>query len=168
MTKEVTGEIAKEIRFNSKYAHLYQAKYPTDNYKHDSTPTIKKKTLFTSDYLKRLNEHSSLGIMPPNCRFIEQVQNGSIVIIEEPPAFRTILVDMSMRQEYDMLNKNGKWKMMGYTDEDINRPLPYKFTLAFPYMIFIFHISKFNEVLDGQVFVRIFRLFVESTSKQYF
>lgn len=148
------GPVIEEIRFNERYANLIEARYPSDQFSEDSVPTIKKKTLFTEDYLKRLNESLSLSIIPPNCRYVEETQKGYLVVIEEPPAYRTIKVDFSMESEIDKMRSSGKLQMYGYENFLRDSSRPYKFQLAFPYVIFILYINKYFEIHDGQVYTR--------------
>lgn len=148
-------KLVEEIRFNEKYAHLFYSEYIPEKYEAESLPTIKKKTLFTEDYIKRLiPEGIEGGMLPPNVRFIEETEKGHIVVVEEPPAYRTIKTIMSMSHEVDKLRRDGKLEMMGYENWIRDTPKPYSFTLAFPYVIFMLYITKYNEVHDGQVFLR--------------
>lgn len=144
----------EEIRFNERYANLFQSVYDISDTSEPSVPKIKKKTIFTEDYLRRLHTTTQLSIIPPNCRYIEEMQKGYLVVIEEPPALRTISVDMSMNGEVERLTHSGKLEMYGYKDFQRKEPRPYKFTLAFPYVIFILYVSKYFEVQDGQAYLR--------------
>jgi len=148
-------KLVEEIRFNEKYAHLFLSEYIPEKYKSDSLPTIKKKTLYTKDFVKSLTSDGITGtIFPPNCRYIEETEKGYLVIVEEPPAYRTIKTTMSMKKELVKLKKGGKLDMYGYTNWESENSTPYSFTLAFPYVIFILYITKYNEVYDGQVYLR--------------
>lgn len=148
-------KLVEEIRFNEKYAHLFLSEYIPEKYEADSLPTIKKKTLFTQDYVKRLTAGGiEGGIIPPNVRYIEELEKGHLVVVEEPPAYRTIKSDMSFGEEISKLKRDGKIDMMGYTDWMNENRKPYTFTLAFPYVIFIFYITKYNEMTSGQVYLR--------------
>lgn len=147
--------VIEEIRFNEKYAHLFKSEYSPGKYSADSVPSIKKKTLFTQDYLKRLTQSPHTGVYPPNCRFIEELQNGYLVIIEEPPAFRTISVSMSMGNEITRLTNAQKADIIGLDEWRKRNPRqPYKFTLAMPYVIFQLYISKYHEIQDTQIYLR--------------
>ena len=157
-------DLKNEIRINNKYAHLYSAEYKGDNEKGESVPKINQKALLTPDYLRRLAlgfGAPSASVLPPNCRFIENFQQGSIVVIEEPPAFRTVRIHMNFNPEIKKLKSEGKLEEYGYSDEEITTTDPYSsktFTLALPYVIFIMHISDHNELICGQVFFRVARL----------
>jgi len=156
MIENRKNKLIEEIRFNEKYAHLFFSEYIPEKYDADSIPTIKRKTLLTGDYVKRLTSSDSTGgIIPANCRYVEELEKGTLVVIEEPPAYRTIKSDMGFHSEIERLKNAGKLDMMGYTDwEDENAGRTASFTLAFPYVIFIFYITKYNEISTGQVFLR--------------
>ncbi len=149
--------LVKEIRFNQEYAHLLYSEYKNNKYKSESIPTIKKKTLRINDYVKRLSSGGITdGVIPANCRYIEQMEGGHLVVIEEPPAYRTIKTTMGMRNEIQNLKNSGKLDAYGYTNwmKERKQTNHASFVLAFPYVIFIFYVSKFNEVSSGQVYLR--------------
>lgn len=144
-----------EIRFNGEYASIFESEYPSSSLSKDSVPTIKKKTLFIKDYLERLNSAQKSSLMPPNCRYIKEMQKGFLVVIEEPPAYRTVKFDMNMERMFNDLKKSGKLSLYGYSDTWLrDTRKPFTFTLAFPYMIFILYITNYFEVHSGQAFAR--------------
>ena len=148
-------QLVQEIRLNKQYASLFYSNYPPETLKGYSTPIIKKKTILSNEYIKKLTSSSIEGnITPPNCRYIEELDSGYIVIIEEPPAYRTIKTSMSMNSEIGRLRKEKKLDLYGYTDWSTENKSPYSFTLAFPYVIFMLYISKYNEVSFAQIFLR--------------
>ena len=93
--------LTQEIRINSDYADIVYSDYKGDK-KEDSEPKIRKKTLFTKEFVNRFFPKGN-SIIPPNCRYIEKVTHGNIVIIEEPPALRTIKVSFDIEQEINKL-----------------------------------------------------------------
>ena len=96
--------LTKEIRMNEQYAHVYYSDYDLKPLKEESTPVIKSKTILTNDYIKRIYEGCIEGNMiPPNCRYIEKLNRGTLVMIEEPPAIRTITLNMSLYHELQIL-----------------------------------------------------------------
>lgn len=155
----MSGELLNEIRINESYAHLYRSEYKT-TIKGASTPIINKKILATPDYLKRMTSklQSNNTIIPPNCRYIERVNKGNVVVIEEPPAFRTIKVAMNLKHEIRKLKESGKFEEYGYDKVDYSGNGPHMLTLAMPYVIFIFFINEYQEVAAGQSFLRVARL----------
>lgn len=153
-------DLSDEIRINQKYTHLYSAEYPKTK-KGESTPIIHKKALLTRDYLRRMSVNMGAGmrILPPNCRYLEKVSNGSIAVIEEPPAFRTVRIRMSYSDEYNRLKESGKLEEYEYDDSWASTSTQDRtFTLAFPYVIFIIHINESNQLSAGQVYFRVARM----------
>lgn len=156
-----TQNLYNEIRINSKYAHLYSAEYDTKDLGVDSTPIINKKALLTNDYLKRIISDIGLSntILPPNCRYVETVDKGKIFVIEEPPARRTIRIRMDFSNEYRKLKESGKLNEYEF-DKSWGKNGSYSksFNLAFPYVIFILYINQSNQLVAGQVFLRVARM----------
>jgi len=152
--------LENEIRINRKYTHLYTSEYEK-SMKGKSTPKINKKVLLTPDYLRRMSigfGNAESAVIPPNCRYIEKVNKGHVVLIEEPPAFRTINIYKGFRDEFNKLKAEGKLEEYGYKEDFIKRKGPYKFTLAFPYVIFLLYITNYNELSAGQAYLRVARL----------
>ena len=77
------GNSLQEIRLNEEYSHLYYSEFEDNSPQKESDPIIKRKTIFTSDYIKRLHGESSgqIGVIPPNCRYIEELTKGHIIVI---------------------------------------------------------------------------------------
>lgn len=150
------GPLIEEITINQEYSNLYYSQYKNDDPEKESEPVIKRKTILTSDYIKRLthNIDPSLSIIPPNCRYIEPLRRGNLVIVEEPPAYRTIKVDLGMKDEMHDLENKDKVEEYGYKNFFSENTRPYSFTLAFPYVIFILYFNEYNDVNHGQVFIR--------------
>ena len=156
----LNGYLTDEIRINSKYAHVYRSEYP-DNLESDSIPIVHRHSLLTEDYLRRMTSGISgngMSILPPNCRYIENVKQGNIVIIEEPPAFRTISIYMSFTKEVERLKAEGKLAEYGFDEDFARESMAKRFTLAFPYVIFILYFTRYNELSCGQAYLRVARL----------
>ena len=152
-------DLIDEIRINNNYAHHYTSEYKA-TIKGESSPKISKSVLLTSDYLRRMItgfEGSVPGVIPPNCRYIEKLNQGHIVVVEEPPAFRTIRISMSFRDEIRRLKAEGKLEEYGYK-EDFGKNIIPQFMLAFPYVIFLLYINNNNVLQGGQAFLRIARM----------
>lgn len=152
-TVDTKDGLLQEIRINNKYANIVYSDYEKSK-RGESIPKIRKKTMFTEDYASRFFPNST-EIIPPNCRYIEKVHKGNIVIIEEPPAFRTIEASFDIDDEIYRLQDRGKIEEYGYENYTRNHGAPYKFTLAFPYVIFLFYISDYNELNVGEVYLRV-------------
>ena len=157
-----------EIRINDQYTHLYTSDYKNEDTmsatkKGESTPIIKRKTIFTENFIMKYKNKLNIdcGMIPPNCRYIENVKDGVIVVIEEPPNIRTVNIDISLKHEIYDLDKRGFLTKYGYGNTNSKRML-HSLTLAFPYVIFIFYINTNNNNnirYLGQVFLRTTPLF---------
>jgi len=155
--------LKSEIRINDKYAHLYSADYVSTE-KEESIPKINEKVLLTPDYLRRMAVGfgaPSASVLPPNCRYLEKFKKGTLVVIEEPPAFRTVRITMGFSAEINRLQSEGKLEEYGY-DKNFGRDgemyKPVSLTLALPYSIFMLYINNYNELTAGQIFFRVARL----------
>lgn len=146
-------DLLQEIRINPKYANILYSDYEKSK-KGESTPKIRKKTMFTDDYASRFFPNTN-NIIPPNCRYIEKVHKGNIVIIEEPPAFRTIKASFNVEDELYRLEDRGKIEEFGYQNYMRNHRPPFKFTLAFPYVIFLLYINDYYELNSSEVYIRV-------------
>jgi len=149
--------LSREIQLNDDYAKLVYAKFENSDkigLKSKSTPVIKMKTMNTVDYMRKLTGKESInGIFPPNCRHVEPVNGGHLIVIEEPPAYRTVSINLSMSDEISRLRREGLLEKYGYTPEFMKTfKAPYTFTLAMPYMIFILVTNKLNELTHSQVY----------------
>lgn len=143
-----------EIRMNDEYTSFALSEYEECLKDKDSVPLVRKKTLLTRDFLRHLSSTSSgLVVLPPNCRYMEETNNGVIAVIEEPPAFRTITINMDLSNEINRLDRTGKLKEYGIDVRDLGNP-PYSFTLAFPYVIFILWINPYNQPSYGEAYIR--------------
>lgn len=154
--------LIEEIRINQHYAQHLQSELPTGDPQEDATPKIRKSVSYTQDYLKKLAMGLDYfqGVLPPNCRYIEKLTNGTLVVIEEPPAYRTISVNYPMSRELEILRADGKIQEWGideayYMD---NKNMPFRFTLAFPYVIHLLMFDRYDALRSGEVFLRTARL----------
>ena len=146
-----------EIRINEKYAHLSFSQYKNNELTTKSDPITTQRSMLTPDYMSRItyNIDETRLIIPPNCRYIEKTDRGTLVVIEEPPAIRTVSVQTSIKQMLENLRLEDKLKeynLENYLDE--NPKKPYQFTLAFPYVIFILFFNERNEYSKANIFVR--------------
>lgn len=155
-----------EIRINARYAHRYSSDYDYDGSVEDelqgeSTPIIKRQSTRTTDYLRKMMDRTagvSCLVLPPNCRYMEKVNNGTIVVIEEPPAFRTIRIRRDLKDEVKKLEEKGLLEEYGY-DEYFNEDNPVKtFNLALPYCVFFLHITDDFQLSSGQIYFRVARI----------
>jgi len=156
------AEILDEIRINSQFSQLTKSVYEK-SLKEPSIPRIRKQHIETNTYLKKISNrfNSENILMPPNCRYLEKLSNGGhLVVIEEPPALRTIRTDFGeISNEYEKLKAKGKTEEWGidknlYDYEKIIYPV--SFTLALPYVIFIKIFDSNNNLRVFQVWQIIF------------
>ena len=157
--------LQEEIRMTPEYTSLVRSvleRKPGEAVA-DSKPRIRKNTQSTTEYLKKmaLSSNNNAGVLPPNCRFVEQLNNGGhLVVIEEPPAYRTITVNSTFEREIETLQQDGKleeWGINGSFYKSYDNA-PFKFTLAFPYVIFILMFDSHNSLMTGSVFLRTARM----------
>jgi hypothetical protein len=148
-------DLVQEIRINPTYTQYFLSEFPgigTEATKDESKPIVVKRTLFTTDYMKKLSSRATTSILPPNCRYIEETTKGHIVVIEEPPSIRTIKISKSWNHEIEDLRSSGNLEEYGY--KSIMTDGERSFTLAFPYVIFILVIEHDTVLVDGMVYLR--------------
>ena len=152
-----------EIRINQRYAHFYSSEFSSLDRRQTgkSVPKINRKSILTNDLLQKLKRGTDSimsSLLPPNCRYIEKVNDGHILVIEEPPAFRTINLRMSMKKEMKKLESKGLLEQYGY-DQYFDEDNPNKsFTLAVPFCIFILYIDNSYKLRCGQIYFRVSRI----------
>jgi len=154
----------KEIRINSDFAFSLISNYPVKTISgkeldtEKATPTIEKRSLTTSDYFSKLSKTllATSSILPQNCRYMEKLNRGHLVVIEDPPCLRTIAVDVSYDEMYRRLIEKEKITKEDFPPDFLDTK-PYRFNVALPYMVFIMFVQK-NQVIAAQVFGRISRL----------
>lgn len=149
---DIERSLINEVRINPKYTQYLLSSFEND-LEEESEPKIIRRTMFTSDYLKKLNSRVSVNMLPPNCRYIEVVKGGFIVAIEEPPAMRTIKISRSFEDEMVHLKSTGNWERYGYEGYDATYRT-HSFSLAFPYVIFLMSFDINNYLTRGYVFLR--------------
>ena len=154
MQKE--GSLLEEIRINPDYSHLGFAKYEKNLSAKQSKPIIKNKSVLTSDYMRRLTRglNNEMDIIPPNCRYIERTNKGTILLIEEPPAMRTVRISTRMDSLLSTLRAEKKLEKYGYENYKFTAGSPHPFNLAFPYVIFLLFFNEYYEYYRGKIFIR--------------
>ena len=155
-------ESIPEIRLNERYAQLLKSHYESFDKTKDSTPIERRRILSTPSFINKLTEQmsSDSGFLPSNCRYIERTSNGGhMVVIEEPPAYRTIKVNMGLGREVEILSAKGLLEEWNINKKDYNSyKAPFLFNLAFPYVIFILLYDHTNSLMAGQVYLRTAKL----------
>ena len=73
----------EEIRINNSYANIFGVE--SKNELKDTTPVTKRKTITSTEFMKRLKNYvdplGSSHIMPPNCRYIEKLSRGVLLLL---------------------------------------------------------------------------------------
>jgi len=158
-----------DIRINKNFTSLllsdFQNAEATQDHK-KALPIKRVKILPTMDYLNKYSKsisHTST-ILPPGCRYIETLSNGSkIYVIEEQPQFRTIYMNISFDMMYEEIKSRGKLKEYKIEDwlknpfrkkDGIYNEKYYQLNLAFPYVIFIICVDEKSQVRMGYSFLR--------------
>jgi hypothetical protein len=146
----------KEIRMNYKYTSLLGVDKPFGEEGEETNAVSKNRIISTQNFINKLSAEvlSPNLITPPNCRYMERFNEGTLVVVEQPPAIRTICVNIGMRGYLETLDQQGKLEEYGYENFLKENKSPYYFTLAFPFMIFMFTISNHNEIMEGRVACR--------------
>ena len=135
------GDQITEIRIDEKYSNFLKSK--DVNRKEGKTePAIRQKTFLTKDFLDRVKGQSrftsSGEILPQNCRLYKPLSNKTaILVVEDTPRIRTISVNINMEAAITRLKKTGKLIEYGFRDFLTKNTLPYRFTLSFPYVVYI-------------------------------
>lgn len=111
----------------------------------------------TEDFYKRLLTAFSIksAVLPRNCRYIDSTANGyKIIVIEDPPAVRTVNVDLDFSSCEENFKITGKDKVVKLVDL-IGKTKPYKITLSFPYVIYVLMFNTQNRFTRVKVFYRL-------------
>lgn len=150
--------LSEEIRINDSYASKIMAEYPTTADKGaKSKPVIRHRNLLTTTYVNKVLQKISPfdaanEMIPQNCRMVKTYQKGMLFVIEEPPAMRSIRVDMDMYREAEALKATGKWQEFGYENFFNEQPKrPYTFMIATPYVIHILFLGNNYNLQRGRV-----------------
>ncbi len=122
-------------------------------------PIYRKRTIKTLDFFNGLktNLTNHNEILPAGCKYFQTfVEDGKkLIVIEEPPRFRTIKVDVGMEAVIEKLKITGKLKEYGYENYLNENERPYSFQLAFPYVIFIILLNRDNGLVQMRPFFRL-------------
>ncbi len=120
--------------------------------------TYKRNNLYkTDEFFKRLMSAVSIkgSVIPRNCRYIDTTDNGyKIVVIEDPPAVRTVNVDLDFNSSYENFKITGKDKVVK-VDDLIGKTKPYQITLSFPYVVYLLLFNNANRFSRMKVFYRL-------------
>jgi hypothetical protein len=151
----------EEIRVNPAYATSLISDYQ-EGEKGDSKPIINKRIIRTDSLMRKLSNVPKFArktyefdtLFPPNCRYYETHPEGSIVVIEEPPAYRTITCNRDFFSEVESLRASGKLAEYGYENWLDENSKPYTFNLALPYCVFFLAFNNVFDLCGGKIFFR--------------
>jgi hypothetical protein len=147
-----------EIRINEYYSSFLNAEYE-NSLSDESNPTTRKNIVRTDRYLEKITNKFTMksfdnDLIPPNCRFIKRGLQGTVVVIEEPPAIRSIRVNKDMSHEAESLKAKGEWQKFGYENFFEENFRPYTFMIAVPYVIHIMLLQNSTlQLYHGKVFL---------------
>ena len=114
--------------------------------------SIETKKLFNDSFYSNFGFQTE--ILPPNCRFFKNLENGKkLLILEDEPKLRTVSFDLEPEVLLETLKINGKYKLYGL--DKFKRVRPFKLTLSFPYIVYFLSLSKENDYLKMSVFFRL-------------
>jgi hypothetical protein len=152
-------ETRKEIRINEYYTNDLTATYE-NNFDGESKPIERKSQLTTERYLSKLanffykEPKGEFELIPPSCRFLKSGNQGTVVVIEEAPAIRSIRVNKDMYNEAEALKSKGDWEKFGYENFLFENKRPYTFMLAIPFVVHIMLLKNNSwDIIQGKVFL---------------
>jgi hypothetical protein len=109
-----------------------------------SRPYKKVFSIPTNSFCNKLDKClSSSELLPRNVRYYISSNRGTIVVLEEEPCIRSINVQSSFESEIENLRITGRLEEFGYTDFLKDDGQPYRFTLSFPYIVYIIQILPY-------------------------
>lgn len=154
------NSLVNEIIINENRARVVTSFSPRhENTFYEKTePYTIKASISTRDFFnilyKSINKIQLDEILPDNCKFIRRLNNGKkILVLEDEPQIRTITINKDMFSVIEKHKETGKYNE--YELENINKEKPYRFTLSFPYIIYIVSLTDKNEYTGMSIFFRL-------------
>lgn len=154
----------KEIEFTDSFRELIISKRfvssnqtACDEKEKIFLPYKRKNLLNLNDFFERLMKMVSIKgtILPRNCRYVDSRDNGyKILVIEDPPAVRNILVDMDFENTKERFKITGKDQIVEVKDL-IGEKRPYRMNLSFPYVVYMLMFNHENRFSRMKVFYRL-------------
>lgn len=150
----MSGKI-EEILINKEFTKYVMSEYSGSTFE-KTEPTIIKASintnLFIKKFMKKFDRQSDL--LPHNCRFFKEFPTGyKLYVIEEEPKVRTISFSDDVNSIIERHKQNGKYKE--YNLDKIHITKPHRFTLSFPYVIYLVYLSNKNEPICTFVYFRL-------------
>jgi hypothetical protein len=157
-----------EIRLNPNFASLLNVEYKNENIEEakptdETTAAIRSDNSITAETFFRRFEKSIItkngvgDVLPMNCRLVKSLGEGTVYIIEQPPMVRTVLVNhidpFMLGEKYRAKEPfkniaNDEWF-------EANKKPPFKFDLAFPFVLFVMVYNKNMQMRTTRVYFRI-------------
>jgi len=146
-----------EVRINEKDTSLYEV--IIDDGSKESEPITRKRIIKTHSYMRNILDKSnnSCGILPKNCKYIQNDGNQTLMVVEAPPKIRPL------RFDYDFIRELSDIKSSGIIDynsikklikpKDINL-----IRLTFPYTVFVMAINGSKGRWESHSFRVFFRI----------
>lgn len=151
--------IKKEIVIDEWNASYFDNFYSEDNDIREKTINRKKQISLDTfiDNMDNPRKLSNLSyeILPLNCRFSMDIDGYKLFVIEEAPQMRTMFLDYDMSMDVEKLKASGELKKFGYENWFNENNKPYKFYLAFPYIIYIIVLNQHNSHAQTKIFTRV-------------
>ena len=128
-----------------------------DDTSEEKTTVNRKKQIPFENFIEKINSSKPIynDILPLNCRYFKDIGDYKLFIIEEPPQMRTIFLDYDMSWDVERLKASGDLKKFGYEKWFKENKNPYKFYLAFPYIIYMILLDAKNDFIRLKVFSRV-------------
>jgi hypothetical protein len=150
----MSGKV-EEILINKQYTKYVMSEYSGNSFE-KTEPTIIKASintdLFMKKFMKKFDRQSDL--LPHNCRFFKEFPTGyKLYVIEEEPKIRTISFNDDVLSIIERHKQNGKYEE--YNLDKIHITKPHRFTLSFPYVIYLIYLSNRNEPIGTFVYFRL-------------
>jgi len=156
-----------ELRISDKYVNYMTVARPETANQDDlsgTEPIISRKTIFTKDYVnKMMNKTGNQPeILPRGARYMKRRKNGYMILIEEPPAMRTIFITKSIGEEVsrakskkalDLYDPDKKYRN-GKADHNDRGDSYWSFNLAMPYVLHFLTFGSDYQFYGGCVFFR--------------
>jgi len=145
-----------EIVINDSIVKNVTSLYSEDYVK--AEPYSIQSSMNTTDFLDGLYNNSlppQHEILPNNCKYIRTLPNqNNIIIIEETPKIRTILLNKDLTYQIEAHKINGKYEEY-QLDKFPLHTKPYRFSLSFPHIVYAIILDRYNQYKSFKIFFRI-------------
>lgn len=120
----------------------------------------RKKQIPTDIFINRVEDLTKINsisndMLPLNCRYSTELQKYKLFVIEEPPQMRNMFLNYDMSMIVATLKASGELKKFGYEKWFEENKKPYRFYLAFPYIIYFITLDRTDKFVKLKVFSRV-------------